>query len=313
MNAITNAFTVISTDGTNTQYGIGVTYQIVFLQTADDTNISHNVYFPGDSVVEWVWPSTNIITGLTQTNHLFLEDDLIRHNQPGADHQRAGPAQHRLPAYLTSPPTISSSNSNQDCSLSAFPPRPGLPLGIIGPNTNNFTSEFTAYEALFEPTTVIVSDVAGQTYTNMPGRIEVTADNQLDLSSSRIAGLNYVRLTATNNFTQDRNTRILTAVADYNLGVTNATLTVSNLLAPTCPRLNGYVDLFSTAWTNIPSPITNFNGIGTNVYYYTNSYFITMVDSYLASSSPSEVQNLTLHGDQCGDQRCAQRALEHHH
>ena len=68
------------------------------------------------------------------------------------------------------------------------------------------------------PPPSIVSEVAGQTYTNMPGRIEVTADKQLDLSSSRIAGLNYVRLTATNNFTQDRNTRILTAVADYNLG-----------------------------------------------------------------------------------------------
>jgi hypothetical protein len=93
----------------------------------------------------------------------------------------------------------------------------------------------------------------------MPGRIEVTASKQLDLSSSRIAGLNYLRLTATNNYTQDRNTRILTAVADYNLGVTNATLTVSNLLAPTCPRLNGYVDVFSTAWTNIDSaPVTNF-------------------------------------------------------
>ena len=117
--------------------------------------------------------------------------------------------------------------------------------------------------------------MAGQTFTNMPGRIEITADKQLDLSSSRIAGLNYLRLTATNNFTQDRNTRILTEVADYNLGVTNATLTVSNLLAPTCPRLNGYVDVFSTRWTNIR--------LDANI---TNTYFVTMVDSHLASSSP---------------------------
>jgi hypothetical protein len=84
-------------------------------------------------------------------------------------------------------------------------------------------------------------------------------------------------------------------VADYNLGVTNATMTVSNLLAPTCPRLNGYVDAFSTAWTNIPGPVTNFTGLGTNVYFFTNSYFITIVNSQLASSSPSFLQNLTLH------------------
>ena len=157
-----------------------------------------------------------------------------------------------------------------------------LPAGIIGPNTN-FTTEYTAYEAIFEPTTVILSELAGQTYSNMPGRIEITADKQLDLRSSRISGLNYVRLTATNNFTLDRNTRLLTAAADFDLGVTNSTLTVSNLLAPTCPRLNGYVDVFSTRWTNIDSA---------NI---TNTYFITMVDSHLSSSSPSLVQNLTLH------------------
>ncbi len=293
MNPITNAITIISTDGTNTQYGVGLSYQIVYLQTADDPTISHNVYFVGESIVDWFWPSTNIITGVAQTNHLYLEDGLIGITNlvlvtngvapPNTGYQMTFiPTNYFLfqegPFFLGTPAT------------------PGLPQGTIGPNTNNWNSAFTAYEALIEPTTAIVSDVAGQTYSNMPGRIEVTADKQLDLSTSRIAGLNYVRLTATNNFTPDRNTRILTAVADYNLGVTNATLTVSNLLAPTCPRLNGYVDLYSTAWTNIPGPVTNITSAGaTNVYYFTNSYFITIVNSYLASTSPSEVQNLTLH------------------
>jgi hypothetical protein len=292
MNAITNAITVISTDGTNTQYGIGIAYQIVYLQTADDRNISHNVYFPGDSIVDWFWPSTNIITGIAQTNHLYLEDNLI------------GITNLVLVTNGVAPPNTGYGWTYIPTNYFLFqgglfflgiPAAPGLPLGIIGPDTNNFSSGFTAYEAIFEPTTVIASDVAGQTYSNMPGRIEVTADKQLDLSSSRIAGLNYVRLTATNNYTQDSNTRILSAVADYNLGVTNATMTVSNLLAPTCPRLNGYVELFSTAWTNIPGPVTNFTGIATNVYFFTNSYFITLVNSQLKSSSPSEVQNLTLH------------------
>ena len=46
-------------------------WQVVFLQNADPS-VSNNVYFAGDSVVEWVWPSTNIVTGLAQTNHLYL-------------------------------------------------------------------------------------------------------------------------------------------------------------------------------------------------------------------------------------------------
>jgi len=51
-------------------------WQIVFLQNADQS-VSNNVYFPGVPIVEWVWPSTNIITGLAQTNHLYFEDDMI--------------------------------------------------------------------------------------------------------------------------------------------------------------------------------------------------------------------------------------------
>ncbi len=291
VNVITNAITV-TTDGTNSTFGIGETFQVIFLQTADDANISHNAYFPGDSVVEWRWPATNIITGLVQTNHLFLEDYLI------------GISNLVLVTNMVGPPSTGYGwtyiPTNYFLYQGAFsmgtPATPVVPVNLFGPDTNNFTSQFAAYEAIFEPYTVIPGEVAGQTFTNMPGRIEVTADQQLDLRSSRISGLNYLRLTATNNIIQDRNTRILTPVADYNLGVTNATLTVSNLLAPSCPRINGFVNAWSTAWTNIPPAITNFTTTGgTNVYFFTNAYFITMVGSSLASSSPSFVQNLTLH------------------
>jgi hypothetical protein len=252
--------------------------QVVYLQNLDPS-MSNNVYFPGESAVEWVWRSTNVITGLTKTNHLYLFDNMMGiTNLVLTTNGIAPPNTAYSPTFIPTNYTLFKGGPF----FLGSPASPGLPFGLIGPSTN-FTTAYSAYEALFEPTTVIVSDVAGQTYGNAPGRIEVTADKQLDLSSSRIAGLNYVRLTATNNFTQDRNTRILTAVADYNLGVTNATMTVSNLLAPTCPRIQGYVDLFSTSWTNVDA-----TGV-------TNMYFITMVDSHLASTSPSLVQNLTLH------------------
>jgi hypothetical protein len=253
-------------------------YQIVFLQNTDPS-ISNNVYFAGPALVEWVWPATNYVTGTVQTNHLYLEDYMIGITNLMLTTNGIGPASTGFSDTFIPTNYFFFQSGALDFGT---PVTPGLPPGVIGPNTN-WTTEFTAYEAIFLPTTVIPGEVAGQTYTNMPGRIEVTASKQLDLSSSRIAGLNYLRLTAPNNFTQDRDTRIMTAVADYDLGVTNATLTFSNLLAPTCPRLNGYVDVFSTTWTNIDSA---------NI---TNTYFITMVDSHLASWSPCLLQNLTLH------------------
>jgi hypothetical protein len=254
-------------------------YQVVYLQNMDPS-ISNNVYFPGLPIVEWVWPSTNIITGIAQTNYLYLEDNMIGITNLVVVTNGAAPPNTGY-AWTYIPTNYSFFRMSGPFGLGT-PTTPGLPFGIIGPNTN-WSTEYTAYEALFEPLTVIVPDVAGQNYTNMPGRIEITAEKQLDLRSSRISGLNYLRLTATNNFTRDPSTRIVTAIADYNLGVTNATMTVSNLLAPTCPRLNGWVDLFSTRWTNIDSQ---------NI---TNTYFVTMVDSRLSSSSSSALLNLTLH------------------
>ena len=252
-------------------------WQVVFLQNADPS-VSNNVYFGGASAVEWVWPSTNIVTGLTQTNHLLFEDSMMGFpNLALMTNGIAPPNTGFRPTYIPTNYFFFQGGSL----FFGTPATPGLP-GNIFPN-RNITTEYTAYEAIFQPTTVILSELAGQTYSNMPGRIEITADNQLDLRSSRISGLNYVRLTATNNYLLDPNTRLLTAAADFDLGVTNSTMTVSNLLAPTCPRLDGYVDVFSTRWTNIDSASI------------TNTYFVTMVDSHLASSSPSVVQNLTLH------------------
>ncbi len=255
-------------------------WQVVFLQNTVPS-MSNNVYFGGGSTVEWIWPSTNIITGMAQTNHMFLFDDQIA--MPDLALVTNGVAPPSTGYRFTFIPT----NYFLFRSGSFFfgtPAAPSVPpLGIFTPNTNNFTSGYTAYEAIFQPTTVMPGELAGQTFTNMPGRIEITASKQLDLRSNRIAGLNYVRLNAPNHFTNDPNTRILTYVADYNLGVTNGTLVVSNLLAPTCPRLNGLVDVFSTRWTNVDDA------------HITNTYYVLMVDSHVTSSTPSVLQNLTLH------------------
>jgi hypothetical protein len=290
LNAITNAA------DTN---GIDVLWQVVYVQNANPT-ISNNVYFAGAPVVEWLWPSTNIVTGVTSTNHLFFEDGMILYTNLML--MTNGVAPPNTGYGWTYMPT------NYFFEEAGFffgtLPATSAPVpDIFTPNDKEISTEYTAYEVIFEPTTVIPGEVAGQTYSNMPGRIEITADKQLDLSSSRISGLNYLRLTATNNFTSDSKTRILTEVADYNLGVTNGTLngtlTVSNLLAPTCPRLYGLVDVFSTRWTNTSGPFTNISVSGTNVvtniFNITNTYFVTVVNSQLASSSPSLLQNLTLH------------------
>ena len=255
-------------------------FQVVYVQNSEpsfpSTNI--NVYFPGSSIVEWVCPTTNIVTGVIATNHLYLQDRMLSITNLSLTTNGAAPP--NLDYAWTYRPT-NYFFYQYGSAYFGTPATPGMIPGIF-PDTN-ITSEYTAYEELFQPTTMLLGEASGQSYTNMPGRIEVTATKQLDLRSSRIAGLNFLKLTATNNFTRDSGTRILTAVADYNLGVTNGSLVVSNLLAPSCPRLDGYVDVFSTRFTNVDAASI------------TNTYFVLMVDSHLRASSPSYLQNLALH------------------
>ena len=76
-NTIGNSTNYITV--TTNESSIGVAYQIVYfpiaLNSLDSPDISHNVYFSTNAAtignwVEWVWTSTNFITGLPQANHL---------------------------------------------------------------------------------------------------------------------------------------------------------------------------------------------------------------------------------------------------
>ncbi len=253
--------------------------QVVYLQNLSPT-ISNSVFFVGGNiVVQWTWTSTNIITGTVQPDFLYLFDQFMQITNVVLITNGIGPASIGFNAtfiptnyfFRRGGPLLLGTNAS-----------PGLPPGVF--NTGKVTNDYTAYRALFEPFTSIPFELAGQTFSNMPGRIEIAASNHLDLTFSRIAALNYLRLTSTNNFGMDPNTRILTPVADYNLGTTNATLVVSNLLAPTLPRINGLVDLFSARWTNV-SPA-----------FITNTYHVLLVDSELNYPTPSELVTLSLRG-----------------
>ena len=74
----------------------------------------------------------------------------------------------------------------------------GLPAGTFDNLT--VTNQFAALGAVFAPTTQVPGNLPGSTVTNLPGRIEITADTVLNLSRTRITGLNYMNLKATNHF-----------------------------------------------------------------------------------------------------------------
>jgi hypothetical protein len=147
-------------------------------------------------------------------------------------------------------------------------------------------ANYAAYEGLFSPGTVVVGDIAGQNITNLPGRIDLTANKMLNLTRAQITSVNTLNLKATNHFVGSEGARLTTPFADINLRSTNGMMNITNLIEPTIPHPFGTCDLCSIRWTNLLQ-------IAPSVFI-TNGYHVLFVNSQLAPKTSPLIQTLTL-------------------
>jgi len=261
------------------QFGFGTNRFVnaVFLSNTNPA-IQNNVYFPFNNiaVVEWVGRNTNQVNGAVTTNVMYLTDDFgqLASNRVVTNfsyYTAAGTAQPINYSFSRVPPFFGLG--------AAFPPTD--PAGVFDPVL--VTNEFAAFGALFSPSTVNLDSLPPmwQFYTNLPGRIDISADSVMDLSGARIVGLNYMSLKSTNHVTSVSGAKISVPFSDISLGTTNGQLSLTNLLYPVVQRFTGEVDLYSARWTN------DFGGLRT-------IYSVLFVDSLLSATAPSRVQDFTL-------------------
>ncbi len=248
--------------------GSNRTVRAVFLANTN-AEIQANVYFPqGATVVEW-------------TNTAFQADNLYLYDRFGFDTNfllLVNGFSGVRPTYIP---------WNYD--LFTFPGgffSYGVPADptIIPPstfNTRNTTNQYSAYQALFRPNSVVLPDTFGQTYSNSPGRIEIVGSNLLSLAETRVKSLNFLKLAAYNHFQGSPGAAIVSPYSDIYLRTTNGELAISNLLQPTLARPEGTIDLYSARWTNVTGTITN-------------AYHVLFVDTRLAPEAPTRIGNLTL-------------------
>lgn len=258
--------------------GTNVFYQIVFLRNTNSA-VFNNVYIPNQlpsqMIVEWQGVYTNPLSGALLTNYLYLSDSfgtfasnslVTTFNYYGQEtfvpanytFSRGGPRAFGVPSTPTS--------------VAGFFPAPSLA-----------TNDYSSYRAILAPTTVLPSSLPGPNaqLTNIPGRIEITADGVLDMTRARISGLNYMAIKGTNHYAGSSRAQITVPWSDISLRSTNGSLVLTNLLAPEVPRLTGEVDLWSGRWTNT-GPV------------FQRVYHVLMVDSRVAPTAPALVQDLTL-------------------
>jgi len=252
--------------------------QAVFISNTNNA-ILNNVYFPFDGVkvIEWIGLATNQANGVVTTNLLYLTDDFgtFFTNTTLTNfsyYSAAGTAQ---------PINYSFTRFNPFPGFLGAPFTPVSPAGVFDPSV--VTNQFAAFQAIMAPTTVSISNLppAGRYLTNLPGRIEISAENTLDLTYTRIAGLNYLSLKATNHVINTAGASITVPFSDMSLATTNGLLAVTNLIYPTVQRFTGTIDLWSGRWTNDAAGVRNI-------------YSVLFVDTRMSPTAAAQVQDLTL-------------------
>ncbi len=243
--------------------GADVSYKIFF-------NNAQNAFNGGDVTVEWSAPYLDAATGITYTNYLYLTND-----------------------YVLGASTNVAFNGNgiPDNFRFSSSPTP-LPQGVA-PATAGFLNVFTAdpvtngysfADAQMIATTVSTNQIDNRSMTNLPGRVEISASQQLNLAAAQISGPNYMSVQAPVQFDGSPGAMIQSPFSDINVGVTNGFLTVSNLMSPYVPTWNGEVQAWSTRWLQ-----GNANG-------GTNDYRVLIIGSVITPTTLAQVQNLIMHG-----------------
>lgn len=233
--------------------------------------VTNNVYFDyGDILVQWVGNYVNPATGLQTNNFMYLEDDFGEITNLQLAGVGGGPINYN---WFANWPLI------------LGPPAPsGLPIGTF--NNGLITNDF-AYESVQLIATTVATNASLQNpsgaLTNLTGRIQINASHDLDLSLAQISGPNYMSLTATNQFNGSRGAAIFSPYSDFNLGVTNGFLSISNLLAPSVPNWNGPCQVFSARWQTVDA-----TGV-------TNIYHVLLLNSDAVPTTTPTVQDLILH------------------
>jgi hypothetical protein len=257
----------------------------VFISNTNQ-NIGVNVYFPGDANILGIpdiWLEYTNLLG-TASNNIYVPDTFgALTNIYVLPNGLAGSRVTAIP-FNFDPifPSLLFLGTPERATT--------VPFGTF--NASLTTNQWAAYEALLLPTSVVLTDIGGRNPTNVPGRIDIEADDYLDLSHTHIASLNHLLLEATNHFVGSPDSRISSPLVDINLRSTNGIIDVTNLLATTIGRPEGTIKLYAARWTN-----TTIGGPGV----ITNHYHVLFADSTFSPTAPSRAQDLILRATGAGN------------
>ena len=265
-----------------------VTPVAFFDQTANDF---------ADEVVEWSSTVTNYL-GQPVNDTLYLVDDLgsLTALTEQTNNTTSGGRNLLVPTNYTLLPTFAQQGT---LSTGNIPYSANLFAQAFSTNkSKGSTNQYAALEATVADVTAQPDPtLPGSTFSNVPGRVFISASQSLNLAETTINAGNYMTLSSTNHYMGSQGAAILFPYADISLGSSNGQMAITNLVAPYVPRFSGPIECYSAIWTNLTSAtnfVTGTNGTTTNVFTVTNRFELLMVSSSLQATTPVYIGNLSL-------------------
>ncbi len=152
-----------------------------------------------------------------------------------------------------------------------------------------FTTVSNTYSAYGVFVDNLATEPAAAIVTNLPGVIQISADN-LDLTRTWLGAQGGI-LIQTSNLVSSSGAIVDCQNLSFYLGATNGFLNLTNMAKKVVSRLRGPVNLWSAVWTNL-QPVMQ----GTNITTNAIGFSIFVVDaSQLSTVVPVTVQNLVMH------------------
>jgi len=285
-------------------------WRIIFFADTSATNVTSQVFFgnsgfaPGEFNIQWTGTYRDLRLDRMATNYYLFSDI---------------PAARRDPFGIGLTPVLGvlPEFSFNEATTPFFTGTPATPSFSSEPLVGAVTNDFGFFSGIPEPLPLSTNEIVGGSVTNLPGRIQLTSLDSLALDDITASGMSYMRLSAP-NFLGNSNSYIAAPYADLNLGVTNGSLNVSNLLTPVVPSYTSFsgpaagagglfvfrtpgITAYSGSYFFAETNIVIVPPTGTNTTFTTNAITITndvrvlIVGSSLQPTTPAFQKDVILH------------------
>lgn len=241
--------------------------QAVFVRLGS-TNMGANIRFSPSPIptngfrsvgIQLYSVETNVIAATAATNYLYFSDTLAATTNRGTllniqDGTRR-PANYVL-SRLEVPQFTGGVTNNTVFTTNL----------LYAPIFDTLVSQgpYAAYSATIDNLASRPPAIPSGDYTNNPGRIEIRA-NTLDMNRARIRTEGLLSI-QTAHLISSSNAVVDSENLSFNLGSTNGTLRVQNLMKETVNRLRGTVSAWSAVWTNSFTPQGSSNVVNLNFH-----------------------------------------------